>query len=166
MTNYKPSLMIGIATAVGLIGVFSLMQLGHINTAQGQVIQQPSEVIVANDLKSPVPTTSVGCTPENIQHWDKIIYSPKIDLYKPGDIQPAIRNQWTYEIIKQYDPSSLDTSLNEQVASILASNGYYFTGAEHSHVLVVAGYIQIVNVDYAITCSTTSPTSLITGTGK
>lgn len=185
MTNLKIPIIVGIIIAVGMAGVLSFGQIGHLNAAQGQVTggggtsmnvtvtntpDQPVPVTVSNNplqvsiSGTKLPTLSTVCPAGDLQNWDKIIYKvirqPARVRYLssiPGN-SDLISGQ-TYEAIIQASTNPGD-SLENQVATFLNGQGYA-TNALGSFQPIMGGEIVIGQVDYAIACSAalTSATS-------
>ena len=183
MTNLKIPIIVGIIMAVGMTGVLSFGQIGHLNAAQGQVAggggtsmnvtvtntpDQPVPVTVSNNplqvsiSGTKLPTLSTVCPAGDLQHWDKIIYKvirqPAVVRYLsniPGN-SDLISGQ-TYEVITQASTNP-GNSLENQVATFLQGQGYY-TNALGGIQPITGGEILIDQVDYAIACSAALPTT-------
>ncbi len=174
MTNLKIPIIVGIIIAVGIAGVLSFGQVGHLNAAQGQVTggggtsmnvtvtntpDQPVPVTVSNNplpvtiSGDKLPTLSTACPPGDLQHWDKIVY--KLANGGPSSLMPSSPTQstiirdFTYEVVLQYNPSNPGNSLENQVANYLNGQGYVIPPG----ITIPPTLIKIIDVEYSTACS-------------
>jgi len=85
-----------------------------------------------------------------IQHWDKIAFFTDRKLFNPSE--PTILPILDYDIKVEQDPFFI-TNLEQTVANFLNGGGYT-TGNKG---IILPGMIDIVDVEYAITCASTGP---------
>jgi len=123
-----------------------------------------TDVFVTNI--DPIPVTGIVavCPLENVQHWDKIIYTP---FFVPGDIN-IINPQGHPDLIedRQYDIKIIDdpnttVDLNQAVANKLNQIGYKIqtiANPEDPFEDIRPDNIMIGDVEYAIVCVELPPT--------
>ena len=113
---------------------------------------------VTGDITGPTVTalttaiaSASACPPENIQHWDKIMFFGTVQITSFQSAQPAIidsQGLFIYDIKVLDDPTKV-ADLNQKVVDFLNPLGYGLTEAGD----LSAMDVFVVDVDYSIVCT-------------
>jgi len=115
------------------------------------------------DAISAAITTSASCPQENIQHWDKVIFSANMDdPFDEGFISPNGKTELdefsVFDVKVLDDPNEL-ADLREKVVQKLSSLGYQKNYFLEPFIRDLAETnIDIIDIEYSIICVQPGPT--------
>jgi len=131
----------------------------------GSNVLTPVEATVHNgspptDPTDPPEKVNVICPQENVKHWDKIIFEPKLkgsenEISIPGVLGSELREKKPHDIKILDDPETV-VDLERAVADKLNELGYRVEkdlgGGSTTTQLVSPNNIKMKDVEYAIAC--------------
>ena len=153
-----------------LIGVSMLIVIGlGVSSAYAITITLAGDVAVTEDLDvtgditgptinaiNTAITSSTSCPPENIQHWDKVVFSINLIPFDEGFISPngeTVLDEFSIFDVKVLDDPNKLADLREKVVLKLALMGYQKDNAlEQGPVDLAETNIEIIDVEYSIVC--------------
>ncbi len=158
--RWKVILPVSIA-AILLVGVagFNLFT-PYAQAADHSVPGDPWTGVPTDPPTDPPTKVNTICPQENVQHWDKIIFEPKLkgsenEISIPGVPGSELREKKQHDIKILDDPNTV-VDLERAVAQKLNSLGYFVEkqlGGDSTTIQEVSpNNIKIKDVEYAIAC--------------
>lgn len=98
--------------------------------------------------------SAYACTEENIEHWDKVVFTVNVDLdTETPDIPPLLKADREYDIKFKETPEEVAsiTDLKKKVQQRLASLGYGSTFTPQ--IFSNPDAVNIIDVEYSIICN-------------
>jgi len=130
----------------------------------GSNVLAPVEAVEHNGTPPPPPTdppekVNTICPQENVKHWDKIIFEPKLKgnenkIFIPDVAFSELREKKPHDIKILDDPDTV-VDLERAVAQKLNDLGYFVekqSGQNTINQFVSPTNIEIIDVEYAIAC--------------
>ena len=94
-----------------------------------------------DDINAAIASLGAGCDDANIQHWDKIIFTPAALIFHPT--QPNLSPFRVYDL-KFMDAPNVLVDADQKVIDKLTSLGYTTP--------ILDTIINVIDVDYDIVC--------------